>query len=160
MSVDKVNDLAIAAAREYNESMLNVFGNSLLDANLNQRIIAASPYILSSFTRKRLRKTQRCDISGIGTNTIVFGNPLTSVSATTSTYPLYDKDGILYAKGELDIVCGTIDYARGIITFTAPKQQQDVQTEDITFTAIPRDADINSTFNNIVRIAKVEVTHV
>lgn len=160
VSVDKVNDLAIAAAREYNESMLNVFGNSLLDANLNQRIIAASPYILSSFTRKRLRKTQRCDISGIGTNTIVFGNPLISVSATTSTYQLYDKDGILYAKGELDIACGTVDYARGIITFTAPKQQQDVQTEDITFTAIPRDADINSTFNNIVRIAKVEVTHV
>lgn len=169
ISVESVHDKAIAAVVKYDEEFLNVFGNTLSDVEMNDRVRKSSSHILSSFARKTLHKKQQIDITGIASNTVFFGNKLVpgTISSNISTdyinYSVFDKDGVLYAtslnlKDNVTKIAGSVDYATGTIEYTHPdKLNRNDRYKEIAFSAVPKNADILSTFNNIVRITNVRI---
>lgn len=173
VSIEKVKDEALQAVNQYDTEQLNVFGNSLSDVELNDRIRKASVHIDSSYTRKKLRKRTTVDLHGIGTNTLFFGNTVVPGSVTASyTHNNYnvsitDEDGVLFAllqyttaEGALvekEVQIGTIDYKRGSLEFTHPLKQAGYT--EVEFTITPSKPDIYSVFNNIVRIANVRIAN-
>lgn len=173
VSVELVNDKAIKAAQQYNDNQLNVFNNSLSDVELNDRIRRSSSYIQSSFTRKKLRKICEVDLSGISSNRIYFGNSIVAGSVNAKyqhngyTFTLSDVDGVIncnvaYTRSDgVEISkymnCGTVDYKEGLIEFTHQSEQQGFA--NVEFTVTPKNPDINSTFNNIVRISNLRIAY-
>nr|DAW02386.1 MAG TPA: Baseplate wedge protein [Caudoviricetes sp.] len=172
VSVESVQDKAVKAVQKYNDESLNVFNNMLSDVELNDRIRKASSHIASSFTRKLLKKKQRLDLTGIASNFVFFGNRLVpgSIKAHIMTdyisYDVYDVDGKLYARSinlESNHIkpCGDCDYASGTINYIHPVKhhQGEDRYHEVIFEAKPYNADVLSSFNNIVRISKVKVAY-
>lgn len=167
VTIQSIENKAIDAANTYNSNNLNVFDNTLSDVDLNYAVKSSSSYIKSVYNRKTLQKAVTIDIASTGTNTIYFGNDLVEGSISSSMsigkyqFNLYDEKGIIYAssnnlKNPVLKAVGTVDYDNGKILFKVPVSGYKGKVST-TWKVTPKNPDIRSMFNNIVRIARVRV---
>ena len=165
-TVKAVNDAAVAAAIEYNTSQLNVFGNSLSDVELNDKIRKSSKAINSSFTRKALRKQVGFRTDDTGTIAVFFGNPIIPGSVEFElvgqnyTFRCSDNNGIINGvttnvRHPITREIGKVDYETGLVQFNLPDNNPGKGSTVVSCT--PKNPDVKSSFNNIVRIARVRV---
>lgn len=161
-----LRDSAVAAVKEYSKDTLNVFGNSLSDVELNDRIRKSHEGILSSFTRKVLHKSITVQLASTATNRVFFGNAIVpgsvkfDISDDWYSWNITDKDGKLIAttinvERQITKEIGKIDYKSGLVEFEAP-HNTDMKL-NIVVECVPKNPDVMSSFNNIIRIARVRV---
>ena len=157
---------AIQAATKFSEESLNIFGNSLSDVELNDRIRKSHNGIVSSYTRKTFRKSIDISLASSTANYVFFGNPvivgsvLFEFSDNYYKWKCYDVDGKIVAETrnvDKKIVkqIGDIDYSTGNISFVVPVNINERRTIEIK--CAPKNPDVVSSFNNIVRIATVRI---
>lgn len=166
VSISTLHDSAIAAATQFNEESLNVFGNSLSDVELNDRIRKSHNGIQSSFTRKVLRKSIGISMASSTENHVFFGNAIVpgtiefGFEDARYKWKCYDSNGTIVAEttnveNKLTKKIGKVDYAKGDVSFTVPFNSDTKQRVEVK--CVPKNPDIVSSFNNIVRIATVRV---
>lgn len=167
-SIISVQNKAIDAVKAYDNNALNVFDNTLSDVELNDQVRKSSTYIKSSYTRKTLKKKQTINRGSNGVNTVFFGNALEPKSISSSlsvgiyNFKLYDDgSGNIWAddltvKNPIHKLIGKVNYDNGNIQYQYPVANYK-GSEDAEWTVTPSNADIRSTFNNIIRIARVRI---
>lgn len=166
VGVTELQEKAIQAATKFSEDTLNIFGNSLSDVELNDRIRKSHNGIVSSYTRKTFRKTIEVSLASSTANHVFFGNPIVEGSVEFGfddnryVWKCYDESGKIMAKStnvsrQIVKQVGTIDYATGNINFAVPLNVNERRTIEIKCT--PKNPDVVSSFNNIVRIATVRI---
>lgn len=164
----EVEDAAVNAVNAYNKEKLNVFDTYLSDVELGQRIKQSHTAIKSVYTRKTLRKTISITRNNTSRVTLFYGNALlpNTIKSTFEhgiyKFNVFDKDGKLYAQANAENPVlqeiGTVDYSKGIILVQYPKTAYS-GVEKVLFTATPKNPDIASSLNNIVRISRVRVAN-
>lgn len=164
-SISAIENIAVDAVNQYNKDYLNVFGTTLSDVELNGRVVAASNAITSSFTRKQLQKSLLFNRESTGTQTVYFGNDILQGSVTANAYvdnfvfKIYDLDGAIYSiVNNQHLKIGTVDYEKGLLSLKYPVRGFK-GNDNILFTVTPKNPDIDSTLNNIVRITRVRVVN-
>ena len=166
VGVTELQERAIQAATKFSEESLNIFGNSLSDVELNDRIRKSHNGIVSSYTRKTFRKSIDISLASSTANYVFFGNPvivgsvLFEFSDNYYKWKCYDVDGKIVAETtnvDKKIVkqIGDIDYSTGNISFVVPVNINESRTIEIK--CEPKNPDVVSSFNNIVRIATVRI---
>lgn len=166
VGVTELQERAIQAATKFSEESLNIFGNSLSDVELNDRIRKSHNGIVSSYTRKTFRKSIDISLASSTANYVFFGNPvivgsvLFEFSDNYYKWKCYDVDGKIVAETtnvDKKIVkqIGDIDYSTGNISFVVPVNINERRTIEIK--CAPKNPDVVSSFNNIVRIATVRI---
>lgn len=166
VGVTELQESAIQAATKFSEETLNIFGNSLSDVELNDRIRKSHNGIVSSYTRKTFRKTIVVSLASSTTNYVFFGNPITEGSVEFEfsdnryVWKCNDVDGKIIAKttnvdNQLVKQIGNIDYSNGSISFVVPFNTNERRTIEVK--CKPKNPDVVSSFNNIVRIATVRI---
>lgn len=166
VGVTELQERAIQAATKFSEESLNIFGNSLSDVELNDRIRKSHNGIVSSYTRKTFRKSIDISLASSTANYVFFGNPvivgsvLFEFSDNYYKWKCYDVDGKIVAETtnvDKKIVkqIGNIDYSTGNISFVVPVNINERRTIEIK--CVPKNPDVVSSFNNIVRIATVRI---
>ena len=161
-----VEEAAIKAVNEHNKDYLNVFDTYLSDVELSSKVKDSNKAITSVYTRKTLSKACSIVRNNTSYTDVFFGNHLIEGSLVASMnygvykWNIYDKDGKVYAKAITDkdiiVQIGTIDYVKGILTVRYPTTIY-TGKEIVRFTCTPKNPDIASSHNNIVRISKVRV---
>lgn len=163
----------LARVNEYNTTKLSKFDNILSELELLNFIKASNPAVVSIFTRKKLFKEHQHLHQSTSTNTVRFGNelaPRTIVSAGInygSQIVTMRDDGngnISLYNGDVLVLglIGSVNYATGTILYTLPANTritgfESAQIGSLKVTATPVDPDIQTSMNNIVRIASTKV---
>lgn len=165
-SLSDVKNAAISAVTEYNKNYLNIFNNKLIDLDLNNMIKKSSVAISGAFTRKTLFKKITIDNANTTEYTIYFGNKIIPSSVNSLlkigryNLKIVDNDGILVATDELETKVkfniGSVDYNTGTIKFKNPIRNYTGHNE-LIWNCTPKNPDINSVLNNIVRITRTRV---
>lgn len=159
---------------EYNRTNLNVFDNFYSDVHLLNNIKLSNKAIISCYSRRKINKDQLIIYASEIENVLFIGNPLKEgiksshfIYGENECYYADDKDGHLYiykADGTKLLLksFGHIDYEKGILYYFFPSFARMIDYDFgtngiINFTMIPRNPDIETFYQNIVRITSVRV---
>jgi hypothetical protein len=155
----------------YNTDVLNHFNTILSEVNLIKYLMNDEPSITTAYSVKRMHKNFTVLYTSTGTNIITFSNPIipnTIVSSSIILYagkPYVIKDDGLGAVWLKDTAgksptlqsIGSVDYVNGVVKFVLPQlatvKDYAGSTAVITTYASPQNPDIETSLNNIVRIA-------
>lgn len=159
---------------DYNINNLNVFDNFLSDVIMLDSIIESNPFIKSCYSKKKINKKQQIIYASGIENVLFIGNPLEK--GIKSSYFLYggvscyfgDEDGKIFIfrtdTGNKYIInsVGYVDYKEGLVYYTFPEFARLVDNDFttsgiISFEMTPENPDIETFFQNIVRITKIRV---
>lgn len=160
---------------EYNNISLNVFSNFLSDVSLMKNIIESNGFIKTCFSKKTINKDQIIIFKSGIENVLLIGNPILNgvksdsfMYGKNTVYFQDDENGNLYIHKTSDSTkllldkFGSIDYDKGIIRYTFPIFAFTIinnlgTSGIINFQMVPRDPDINTFLQNIVRITAINV---
>lgn len=166
VGVSEMQESAIKAATKFSNDSLNIFGNTLSDVELNDRIRKSHEGILSSYTRKTFRKTIEVSLASSTINHVFFGNAIVEGSVEFQysdnhyNWECHDEQGKIFAKTtnvskQIVKQIGSVDYVTGDVSFTIPYNTNARQSIQIKCT--PQNPDVVSSFNNIVRLATIRI---
>ena len=165
-SLSDVQNAAISACVKYNNEYLNIFNNKLIDLDLNNMIKNSSVAIGGVFNRKTLFKTVTIDNANTSEYSVYFGNQILqgTVESTLSVgrynLKITDVNGVLVATDKLEqevkFNIGTVDYKAGTIKFKNPIRNYS-GINKVVWKCIPKNPDVSSLLNNIVRITKARI---
>lgn len=167
----------ITIINEYNLTTLNVFDNFYSDVSLMNSIKESNKAIRSCYSNKTIDKDITVYYQSGIENVLFFGNEIDSgVESSSFLYgdnlcKFKDDDGLLYIykfesgkyeKRLLPMSFGQVKYLSGIIYFKFPEvgvmQEKDYGDYGIiNFKAAATNADLETIYQNIVRISKVRV---
>lgn len=160
----------------FNTETLSKFDTILSDVQLLDFLKADLPAIITIYTTKNLRKKQAVIHKSTSTNRIEFSNTIVpGVTSSTIRYAgadCYLKDdgigGLFLVNSSTDVplftkTSGTVDYSNGTIDFVLPtfaeiKGFEGLYSGIIEFKVTPKAPDVNTSLNNIVRIAATKVS--
>ena len=161
--------------KRYNNISLNVFSNFLSDVSLMKNIIESNGFIKTCFSKKTINKDQIIIFKSGIENVLLIGNPILNgvksdsfMYGKNTVYFQDDENGNLYIHKTSDSTkllldkFGSIDYDKGIIRYTFPIFAFTIinnlgTSGIINFQMVPRDPDINTFLQNIVRITAINV---
>jgi hypothetical protein len=161
-----ITDLGI-----YNTDVLNHFDTILSEVNLMNYLMNDEPSITTAYSVKRMHKNFTVLYTSTGTNVVTFSNAIIPGTVKTSSIILYagkqytmqdDSLGAVWLRdtaGKSPTLqpIGSVDYVNGIVKFVLPQlatvKDYAGSTAVITTYASPQNPDIETSLNNIVRIA-------
>jgi hypothetical protein len=175
LSFGEIENQITDIIKHYNQTNLNVFDNFYSDVILLNQIKETNRAIVSCFSRKVINKNQEIIYAAEIENVLFIGNALKQ--GIQSSKFLYgnvecvlkdDKDGMIYIYKTSDNTkflinsFGRVDYESGIIYYFFPKFGRLIEnnfgtTGIINFRMIPIDPDIETFYQNIVRITTTRV---
>lgn len=165
-----ISDLAT-----YDTNELNHFDTVLSDLNMLNYLKSGEPEITTLYSSKLLWMATQVLYKSTGTTRVLFSNPLVPYSVVSSniSYSSYtnltlkdDGQGNLWLmNGSTKLLAspsGTVDYTNGIVAFTLPTFATITgytgTTGQLIMNAEPAIPDIQTSQNNIVRIATTSCT--
>jgi len=161
----------LADLNTYNTTQLNHFGTILSENQMINYLIADEPSIVTAYSVKNMHKNFTILYQSTGTNIVTFSNPIVPNTIYTSSVILYGGNSYTIKDDGLGNVwlrdssgnsptknaIGTVDYNKGIVSFVMPQfatvQGYTGTVAVVTTYAKPLNPDINTSLNNIVRIA-------
>ena len=168
------NDIS-ARVTQYNLEQLSKFDNMLSDLNLLTYLKATDVAVKSIYSKKIISKDHAHLHGTTASNIVNFSNAISArtVKSSSITYggtAYYLKDDgegkMLLVKTSNNVAItrpvGTVDYVKGIITYTLPSSARVTNYEEssfgvLTLSLTPANPDINTAQNNIVRITATKV---
>lgn len=165
VSDDQVVSENMLRAEAYNKEVLNKFDTIYSDTEFVAYLRDEVDYITSVYTQKIISKKVYFDR---GKNTryhIIMGNPIDNMKSSTFKYGIYDAyfknvEGYIYVYNELtdkllsELNVGFIQFETGDIYIDIPR---DLYDANMTVTCTPRNPDIETYLNNIVRFYNIDV---
>lgn len=173
LSFGEIQNQITSIVNHYNTNELNVFDNFYSDVELLNNIKQSNSAITSCFSRKTINKDQDVIYAAEIENILFIGNTIKpGITSSRFTYGenecyfgddsgslfIYKKDGSKLLLNSF----GSVDYERGIINYTFPRFGRLIErdfgtTGIINFTMTPTDPDIETFYQNIVRITSIKV---
>lgn len=160
----------------FDTQQMNHFGSILSDVQMLNFLMADEPSIVTAFSTKVMHKNFTILYQSTGTNVVTFSNPIVPNTVYTSSIVLYagvqytlkdDGLGALWLRDTSGnsptmLAIGSIDYKLGTLKFTLPFlatiKNFPGTTGILTTYAKPLNPDIETSLNNIVRIANTTCT--
>lgn len=161
--------------QEFNASELSKFDTILSDVQLLDYLKSGLSSVVTLYTKKKLRKNHTVIHRSTSTNRVEFSNSFVpGIQSSLIRYAgsdcyMKDESGFVYLfkfsdnSKILQKPVGSVDYSLGIIDFVLPvfaeaKGFEGLYSGTVEFTVTPENPDVNTSLNNIVRIANTKVS--